>query len=72
MDINYSDPTNSRFYDIFIDENTNTKYSIMLNQTDITRVRGHNKFTIQLLEHKQRGQYKFICKWGRVGKSTNF
>ena len=68
MDIDYSDPSNSRFYDIFTDEN-NIKYSIMLNQTDINYgVRGHNKFyAIQLFEHKNRGLYKFVVKWGRVG-----
>eukprot|EP00484_Ammonia_sp_Unknown_P027266 CAMPEP_0197024856 /NCGR_PEP_ID=MMETSP1384-20130603/5334_1 /TAXON_ID=29189 /ORGANISM="Ammonia sp." /LENGTH=655 /DNA_ID=CAMNT_0042453313 /DNA_START=54 /DNA_END=2021 /DNA_ORIENTATION=- len=68
MDINYSDPSNSKLYHLFVDDN-NIKYSIMLNQTDISyNVRGHNKFyAIQLLEHKQRGQYKLVCKWGRVG-----
>ena len=73
MDINYSDRDNSKCYTIFTDDN-GTKYSIMLNQTDITYgVRGHNKFyAIQLLEHKQRGLYKFIVKWGRVGNTAQF
>jgi len=63
MDINYSDPTNSQYFDLL------PRYSIMLNQVDVTYgVRGHNKFyAIQILEHKERGLYKFIVKWGRVG-----
>eukprot|EP01084_Bolivina_argentea_P102982 184491_1 len=69
MDINYTEPSNSSLFHIYTDSN-GIKYSIMLNQTDISYgQRGHNKFyAIQLLEHNQRGtQYKFITKWGRVG-----
>eukprot|EP01083_Nonionella_stella_P034376 94086_1 len=73
MDINYTDPSNSSLYHIYTDSN-GIKYSIMLNQTDISYgQRGHNKFyAIQLLEHNHRGtQYKFINKWGRVGNTPN-
>eukprot|EP01083_Nonionella_stella_P233663 823037_1 len=73
MDINYTEPSNSSLFHIYTDSN-GIKYSIMLNQTDISYgQRGHNKFyAIQLLEHNHRGtQYKFINKWGRVGNTPN-
>ena len=68
MHIDYSKADNSKFWDIYSDPN-GTKYSIMLNQTDINYgVRGHNKFyAIQLLEHKEGNLFKLVIKWGRVG-----
>jgi len=70
MDINYSDPSNSQFFDLLCEDGI--KYSIMLNQVDVTYgVRGHNKFyAIQVLEHKEKGMYKFVVKWGRVGSNA--
>jgi len=70
MDINYSDPANSQCYDLLCEDGI--RYSIMLNQVDVTYgVRGHNKFyAMQLLEHKERGLYKFVVKWGRVGNNA--
>lgn len=57
-------------YHIFNDKNT--EYSILMNQTDISfGHRGHNKFyAIQLLEHNQGNEYRFVTKWGIISLTT--